>query len=147
MGPLWSKENTDIAVAVANSAAQAIATYLEPSASEDEFFMEHYVDYKVSAIDLISKDVNKFNTAKNGMADLDIASLVEKALNSKEARVFKYSWEHQEGGKKGRLKFFCLRVHNKDLVANEQDKKVDISVCIGIRSFKLSSGDWPQKAS
>jgi hypothetical protein len=48
------------------------------------------------------------------MNDLDTDSMIQKALNSESSEVFKYQWSHVEGDKKGELKFFFLKITNKN---------------------------------
>ena len=84
------------------------------------------------------------------MKDLDVGDLIDKALNSRSAEVFKYEWNHIAGSKKGELKFFFLKIRNNcDVIGDPNDDlkvKMTIDVVFGKREFNLSRGVIPPSA-
>ena len=64
-------------------------SYIEPCVSTDRLSVERYNDTNSKCVDIIRKDIKQMNE-KIQMDDLNIDSLIEKALNSSSAEVFKY---------------------------------------------------------
>ena len=64
-------------------------SYLEPCVSSDRLTVERYNDATSKCTDIIRKEIKKMNE-KIQMDDLNIDSLIQKALNSSSAEVFKY---------------------------------------------------------
>lgn len=90
----------------------------------------------------MEKSISNLNIDIN-MKGLDLKDLMGKALNSSSAEVFKYEWKHADEAKDGELKFFYLRIKNKNEVLTNPNIKVDVDCIFGSRSFKLPAGILP----
>jgi hypothetical protein len=65
------------------------AICLEPCVSTDRLSVERYNEAASKCVDIIRKEVKQMNE-KIEMDDLNIDNLIEKALHSSRAEVFKY---------------------------------------------------------
>ena len=72
-----------------SNVVKVIQSYLEPCTSSDELSVERYTGANRDCIELIQKDIKIMN-ATIQMNGLNIETLIQKALHSESAEVFKY---------------------------------------------------------
>ena len=72
-----------------SNVVKVIQSYLEPITSSDELSVERYTGANRDCIELIQKDIKIMN-ATIQMNGLNIDTLIQKALHSETAEVFKY---------------------------------------------------------
>ena len=121
-------------------------SYLEPSISTDELAVESYTGALKECVDAIQEDIKKKNK-KIKMDDLNIDSMILKARNSESAEVFSYKWSHSPGTKQGSLKFFYLKIKNKNQVISDPNIKMDVNFVFGAREFNATTGKLPAAGS